>query len=505
MVRRNGFGIHHVMAMIFAVMLPALPATAAQNVDPADASKSLLQRTTSPQRDGSHLSMLFALRQIHDPDLQPFFSQLVASPHWQIQVHGVLGLAEISESGQIDPAIISQLAPAAQDAVIATALDLDMLPPELFDLILASEELQPMARLVLLAELVLLNKPVNRDHLMALSNEPEDTVAGLSSCLLMQLGEPAPFAAFRSRLAAIEARRRDDVEVWIVEAIRRYKLTACVPWLREFVDRKETPPEQAYRGVFALLELDEPVGMAAWAQLLGSAPSYQQKVKFALLLLASKAKSTATAFNRLNPAPDEELLIRLIAVGRAISNQTDLAGPLLHLLEMNHLKSIEWAMEYIATLPDDVAARIYGPLIDRLESNDTGEQVTLAVAATTRLFKIDSSQVFTRLRNAPDDGTTQQAILLGLLESNDPAVGEAARTIRRIGSGRADSLALLLMAKHIKNLDKADIDQLGTIASGGGRVSEVLQAQAAWMYLKHIGQAQQSIALCFPEVDPKSN
>ena len=79
----------------------------------------------------------------------------------------------------------------------------------------------------------------------------------------------------------------------------------------------------------------------------------------------------------------------------------------------------------------------------------------------------------------------QQTILLGLFETRSLAVGEAASRLRRIGLGRADSLALLLIAKHSTNISDQDRRQIGAIASGGGRVSDVLQIQAAWLYLKH--------------------
>jgi hypothetical protein len=91
----------------------------------------------------------------------------------------------------------------------------------------------------------------------------------------------------------------------------------------------------------------------------------------------------------------------------------------------------------------------------------------------------------------------QQAILLGLFETGSARAGEAAGALPRIGSGRADSLALLLQAKHAKTLAPDQLRQLGTIASGGGRVSAILQVQAAWLYLKHTGKTDQAIAAVF--------
>ena len=46
-------------------------------------------------------------------------------------------------------------------------------------------------------------------------------------------------------------------------------------------------------------------------------------------------------------------------------------------------------------------------------------------------------------------------------------------------------------------LTPEQIKQLGTIACGGGRVSEILEVQAAWLYLKLTGQADQALAKVF--------
>jgi hypothetical protein len=123
--------------------------------------------------------------------------------------------------------------------------------------------------------------------------------------------------------------------------------------------------------------------------------------------------------------------------------------------------------------------------------------IAQAVQATARLAEIDLDAALERLRSAEDDGALQQSVLLGLFESTDARVGEAAAALPRVGSGRADSLALLLHAKHAAKLDNERRRQLGIVAAGGGRVSEILQVQAAWLYLRHAGQIDQALATVF--------
>ena len=144
-------------------------------------------------------------------------------------------------------------------------------------------------------------------------------------------------------------------------------------------------------------------------------------------------------------------------------------------------------MTALGSLPTEQAARLYGHLIDRVGSADVEQSATrsLAVEAVSRLAELDPQSVFQRLRDAEDDSVLQQVLLLGLFDCEAPGVGAEVARIKRIGPGRADSMALILLARHADRLEPADLHQLGTIAAGGGRVTDMLQVQAAWLYLKH--------------------
>ena len=80
-----------------------------------EASVRHVRRAVIAQRDGSHLPRLFALRQLGDPTLKPLLYQLAHHEEWQVQVHAVLGLAEIDEPNRIDPWLVTQTDPRAHD------------------------------------------------------------------------------------------------------------------------------------------------------------------------------------------------------------------------------------------------------------------------------------------------------------------------------------------------------------------------------------------------------
>ena len=186
--------------------------------------------------------------------------------------------------------------------------------------------------------------------------------------------------------------------------------------------------------------------------------------------------------------------------GRAISTGADASRPLIDLLSLGHYRASRWVIDAAGELDTAQATLVYEYLIDAIEGDRRGrdERAELAMIAAARLFEINPQAVTDRLVAVDDDSLTQQAILLGLFDSRAPEAGEAARRVKRIGYGRADSMVLILIAKHTDRLSEKELQDLGVIASGG-RVSAVLQAQAGWLYLKHAGRLEHTLAVIFAD------
>lgn len=494
------------LALAAGSIVDQRPAGAQVIAEPVQASIDMLRQAVNPKRDGSHLPLLFALRQLRDPDLKALFLQLAQKGakqgEWQIQVHAVLGLAEIDPKHQIDPWLITQISSDAQEVVIATALDLDLLPEAAITEVLQWDQLHPMARLFLQAELQSLGKPMDVEELARLAKSDDSHIAGLASSLLAQVGQADAMKAFETQLATKPVDERDAVKLWLVDAARRYRLTALTGWISQINDLPEIDPDLNYRTTLALLTLDQPAGLAAWEKYLGDQPSYSHRVRSGTMLLAARGPKPipASTYDKLLPAgTDEELIARIAEVGKAIAGDADPSDALIALLDIGHTKTGIWAMEYLKQLPPERSRKVYEHLIDRMKDprGEWTEGVSQAVDATSKLIVIDQAAVLDRLAKAEDDSPLQQSILLGLFEANSPEVGKAAGALPRVGSGRADSLARLLQAKYAKSLTPDELKQLGTIACGGGRVSEILQIQAAWLYLKHAGKTDQAMAAIF--------
>jgi hypothetical protein len=487
---------------LLLILAPTLLLLAASEASDraVDASIRQLRRVVVPRRDGSHLLLLTSLRQLRDPTLRSFFYQLSLYGSPLVRIHAILGLAEIEDTGQIDPWLVSQLeSPEARYAAISNALVQELIDTKNIGKLLEWDDLESKARALLLAELVARGEPPDLEALARLAEHPTLNVAGLAACVLAQLGQAAPFSVYRARLDTLPPAERARHLRVIYGAIAEYKLDTLIDWVAENVEAPDANPEIVADGVATVLALDPPRGVALWTQALGSSPRYGRCVRYALLLLEVGPTVPASAYDRL-PKGDQ-LIDAMARAGKAISSDQDAADDLIALLDLGHLKSTRWAMDATRELPNEQAARIYLHLIDGVAGDRRGrdERAELAMMATARLFEIDPETVTLRLAQAPDDSLTQQAMLLGLLESRSPTAGEAARGVKRIGFSRADSVTLILITKHAQPPSPQELQQLGVIASGGGRVSDGLRAQAAWLYLKHTSKIEQALAETFAD------
>ncbi len=459
-----------------------------------------LKRAAVPNQDGSNLLLLSSLRQLRDPTLRSFFYQLSQRGDPASRIHAILGLAEIDESGRINPWLITQLDSAdARYAAIGNALEMDLVDTAQIHELLGWGDLEARSRVLLLSELLLRGEKPDAEALGRLTGNPSLDVAGLAACLLAQLGDDSVMSAYRARIDAVspEDRARHLREIFL--DVDRCRLTAVIDWVAEAVQAPGADPEVVKAGVSAVLAIDPKRGAELWRQALGDDPSYSKCVRFGLLLLAGGPGVPAAAYDAL-PRGDD-LIDRMARAGKAVSGGDDPSAAINSLLDLGHLNSARWAMAAAKDLDDEQATLIYLHVIDRVEGEARGrdERAQLGIIATSRLFKIDPALAARRLEAAEDDSLTQRTMLLGLLESSSPTAGEAALSLHRVGFGEADLLALILIAKHAGSLEGDDLRTLGVVASGGGLVSPVLQAQAAWLYLKHTSQIEKALSATFAE------
>jgi hypothetical protein len=460
---------------------------------PYDGAVRTLKSAVTPSRDGTDQAMLLALREMRDPTTRHLFQALLDDDRWQIQVHAVMGLAETSDQPGIEPALLEQVSAQAQEAVIAAAIDEDMLQADDIRALLEIPRLKSLARALLWAELQSRDEPIDLDAIRAMTVQDDDRVAGLAACLLAAAGDFSGLSAMRERLDATVGVERVGLTLWMIEVIRAYKISEALDWVRAALDDPEVPPEIVAAALVTVLELDPPTGLQLWQRQLGPDPSNTRRVQYGLLLLAADPRVPSSAYDSFET--NQDLVRHMAAAGRALSDNAPAAQQLIELIDMGHNITAGWGIEAAASLEPSERDRVWTHVIDNIELDQPGQgdRAARAVRATALLYEVNPELVRQRLAAVEDDSITQQTILMALLEIPSLDVGDEVVSVRRIGAGFADSLVTLLIARRQIALSEADRTHLGLIASGGVPLPLGLQAQAAWLYLRHTASIERGL------------
>jgi len=481
-----------------------VPSAAAQSVDPVDAAIRHLQKATTFRQDGLHHAILRSLRDLRDPTLQPLFQRLVQADHWTIQMDAILGLAELSapagEPGTIDPWLIGQLR-REQDRTDAARLvvELRMAGPEQIRTMLKWDHLSSVAQLVLLADLNRQGETPPREALERLADHSDPPIAGFAACLLALQGDATRLEAFRATLNALPRRDRDHAIDEIATAGTLHRVPPVIDLLESHVADPQCTVREAI--VAAALALEPERGARLWPALVAG-PNVTQgtRVRAGLLLLAAAPTVPPQAFDALRDptGSDDGLLDAMGKAGRAVAGSGDRIAALIALYDTGHRRCRHWILRTLSQLDSTTIRAVALHIINGLDerSERTPDRATEAAEAVRILMEVDPEAVIELV--GASQGAKLEAILIGLANSRSPRAAEAAARVPRIGAGRTDSLALVVIARGAERLERADLRQLGLIAAGGGRVDPTLQAQAAWLYLRHAGRLEHALPRIMP-------
>jgi hypothetical protein len=481
---RMPLGLTQAIALVAALM-PGTMAVAEPG-EYTDLATRHLVKSVQSQRDGSHLTRLSSLRELRDPGMAPLFYDLLQHEEWQVQVHALLGLAEIDEAEGLEPWLVTQIDPLAREQVIPNALDMNLLTVDGMKKLIEWDRLEASHQVMLLAELMQHGEPIDVELLRSLLDNNDLNIASVAGLLLAEQGDAAALSGVDARLKQSSKSERTNVLQLMINMIRLYELESAADWLDDTLREADTPLQS--QGTFTLLTIDPERGRIHWKRNLGDMPAYRQRVLAALQLLEAGLPVNAED-RRLINADEDEVIDQLARTANAVASGENVTNSMIELIDTGHPRGTAWAIRHSQTLPDDEARIVHLHFLDRLEANQQVSRALIAreqgIAAMANLIKIDPATAAERLLSAEDESLTQQTLLLGCLQSPSVDMQNASVEIRRIGSSRADSLALLLLARSSNELSEQDVIQLGRIAAGGGMLGEMLQIQAAWLYLKH--------------------
>ena len=490
---------------------------------PWDAAIRELRVATSVAPDGSHHPRLVALRQLRDPTLKPLFQSLVQGSHWTIQIDGILGLAELDPKGMVDPFLLGQLkGENDRSTAIGAACGLDMVGVEQAQAMLGWDDLSPRDRILLLAELFRRGGTPDVERIKTLVEHRNDEVSGVATLLLATIAkDPAPVEKFRTRFGALQPRDRGLVLGSLADAAARFRLTGGSAFLHGSLQDATLAAEAKFAAIASLLQVEPALGYADWKQAVEGDPSQASRVRLALLILASEqdmsgksaGESGASAVRVPKDAGAplrqlaagetlEPLLAKLADAIDALGGGADATKAFPALVQTRHRAALNATLDAVKRLGSDAQRATYEAFADLITGEDRSTLPNavgqLAVDAVSRLGALDPAAVGVRLEKASahdaEDARLQELLLLALLQTNTKEAATVAMKARPNVSRRGAAMALLLHARFAERLERSDVDELGVIASGGWSLDPGLEIQAAWLYARHSGRADEAIA-----------
>jgi len=483
------------------LLLPGAGRAVAAALDEAgEAAAALLRQAATPQQNAAHEALLESLRRLNDPTLRPFFEALAAAPQASLQLHGLLGIAQLDPSHELPISAIGEMDHAPLQAeLIAAAMDEDLLPTASAQQLLNWPGLALPVKLVVATRL-LETEQFDRPNLLvdALKSEKLGQRA-LAALLLHQLNDPRGTAA----LAEVDRSTkvgRDAVRSELLRTAVRHKFHRVADWALGVAMEPGVDEKLAWSGLATALRFGQPSAAAKWKALYEShAGNAAQQRLLALMLLRVAPFVDARAFDALLSSGDA-LVAEMGRTGKAIaSDAPDLADRAGALLKHAHPMVNNWALSYAERdARPDVAQLVLLSLIAAYETGsreDRLERLDDAAQAARLLMEIDPATGGDLLRpilTQATDPRLQQAILLGLLRVEAEGVSAVVEGVT-LNDTEAHRLALVLRARDEATLGDKEMADLRWIVRGATKIQGTLRIQAAWVYLKRTNQIDAAV------------
>ena len=486
--------------VLFVITVFSTATLAVTNSDHIDAAIRQFQNSTSSQRDGTHLLNIAALRNLRDDDLRPLFFNFTQHPNWPIQVHAVLGLAELSDEGTVDPWLVQQISPDAREHLVHQALMDGLMQSEQIEALLKWPLLEPSPRLMLLAEQKFLGQNLDASALKDLVKTTDVEVAMFAALLTEDRVLINGVTKHLRRAAKID---RDRALQRTLDMIRQYELASASPWLLYILNDAAIAlsDHERYWALFTLLYVNPSKGIELWEHAFPKEPTRSEQVQYLMILLEANIYPTQKMIDLLHIDLDDPLLGVMAKAGAinkpSLEVTSDDVQALINLIERGHRKATEWAFVAAKKLHEEYAIPFYSEL-SRMPEDASLRRKEAATKAFSELIELAPQEAWTILHETKDDSNQQEYLLFAMLRttnktSTQGAVKEAIK-LKRNGVNKADVMTLLLMARGQDNLPEVDQMYLGIIAAGGSNVSQTLETQAAWLYLKKMGLADKAVA-----------
>jgi len=485
-----------VATLAFTTWLCCAATSLAQLDRSAESAVFVIRQGMQPSSRGTHNLVLRALRHLEDPNLRPLFTHLADRGKGAVKIHGILGLAELSDPQVIDLKRIAPLEPAAVQAeAISAAQDAELLTLEQCRQMTRWSGLDPGITLILAARMIQNDHFDQQAVLRETLNAPRLSRRCLAAAMLVQLGEDDAMDVLRE-LAPSNDRMAESVLEMVLQSAVRWQMDRLGPWAMTLTRDPTLSLKQRVNALTVAMRFDTPGSLEQWQTLFDSSSDLAQKNRLALAALKLAPWIQDAPFVHLRRQNDP-LLKAIGSAGAAVVHQENVAPAVVTLVEQNHPLCNDWALSYGADKAEgDDRDLILLSLILAYEAGpDRGRAQRLDMAASAVQGLVERSPErapdFLRpmLHSTDTPEKLRTGMLLGLIRARNDAAHRVIRGWQNTGLPLIDGLALLLRAKYETQLGDDELNELGLIARGGGGLDLGLRAQAAWAYLSQTGQA----------------
>jgi hypothetical protein len=457
-----------------------------------DAVHRELDRAVTPQPGNEHLLRLSALRALHDERLVPLLVSLTEDDDPAIQVHALLGLAELAPDGHLEPATLLQADPIALESALAVGLETDRLGTEDMQRLLEDSSIRADSRLWLLGALLEAGAEVAPATVTAVDTSDNPLAAARQSAQLAHLGHAESLRADTERLLqGTPSNEQLDAALEAMDQTRRLPSEAGFDLARACL-RSSSPDGVRRYALLTLLEQRASGAVDLFCEEVAATTRRRHLVDLSLLLLMTNTATPEACRARLE---NDELLAALSRAAIALAADPTTALPSLQgLIESGHRRTIAWVLAQSEQWEDRIAVPLLERILDRsVQAGLRAPTASHGVRSASLLLERAPDAFRTRLIQAEDDGIEQQVLLLALLQRPAPSLAEAVASIRRIGVGPADVLALLVHARDQEVIAAADVANLKLVAASS-TASEAVRTQAAWLAVRHSGIVDDVVA-----------
>ncbi len=463
--------------------------------DHFDGAVLTLRRCITPSQTGEQHALIVSLRTLNDQSLRPFFQSLTNSSNWSSRVDGILGLAELSTQRDIDLALLKQLSAEDQSTVIRNAVGFRLIRPETIREILEIQELPILDLVVLNAELHRQGEKFSKKRLDDAVKDPSDEIAGLAAALMLETGNDEAWKTFAAQLATRSPEIRNVAIQELSKAIQLYCIRAAVaPVVKIVQDPSYTPPTKMIANGTALA-LNPAIGQVEWRKYTSQERSQSALVRAGLQLMSQEKGVEAGMGSSLrNGEPLVEAIADAIEAN-ASGDPNALASALEVVIDRANRSSAEWAIKRAAFLPPALASQVWKHLIVWFLTAppNTNALSGVILDCASRLALSDTGAIENLIQLSESERQLQEILILALCNAATPEAAAVAERVRGSLSRRGDALAILAIARGKPTLDPNLLRELGIVAAGGGDLDPTLLVQAAWLFARHSGKADQAL------------